>query len=65
MDRLTRVLSYMIDDARRAGALEVVLEPFEPTPWPVNVVYAGGGPLPLKLRAFLDWGVPRLRARLR
>jgi DNA-binding transcriptional LysR family regulator len=62
---LTRVLSYMIDDARRAGALEIALEAFEPAPWPVNVVYASQGPLPLKLRAFLDWAVPRLRARLR
>ena len=29
-----------------------------------HLVYAGGRPLPLKLRAFLDFAAPRLRARL-
>jgi len=62
---ITRVLSYMIEDVRRAGALEIVLEAFEPAPWPVNVVHAGQEPLPLNLRAFLDWAAPRLRARPR
>jgi hypothetical protein len=31
---------------------------------PVSLVYAGQGRLPLKLRAFLDFSIPRLRARL-
>jgi DNA-binding transcriptional LysR family regulator len=62
---VTRVLSYQIEDARRAGALEVALEAFEPPPWPIHAVHAGQEPLPLKLRTFLDWAVPRLRARLR
>jgi DNA-binding transcriptional LysR family regulator len=62
---ITRVLSYQIEDARRAGALEIALEAFEPAPWPIHAVHAGQGPLPLKLRTFLDWAVPRLRARLR
>jgi hypothetical protein len=34
------------------------------SPWPVNLVYAGQGLLPLKLRAFLDFAAPRLKARL-
>jgi DNA-binding transcriptional LysR family regulator len=62
---VTRVLSYMIEDTRRAGLLDVVLETFEPSPWPVQLVHAGQGALPLKRRAFLDWMAPRLRARLR
>jgi len=62
---ITRVLSYQIEDARRAGALEIALEAFEPPPWPVHAVHAGQGPLPLKLRAFRDWVAPRLGARLR
>jgi DNA-binding transcriptional LysR family regulator len=61
---VTRVLSYQAAGAVRAGALEVVLQSFEPPPAPVSLVYAGRGPLPLKLRAFLDFAAPRLRARL-
>ncbi|TIN82907.1 MAG: LysR family transcriptional regulator, partial [Mesorhizobium sp.] len=48
----------------RAGALHVVLEPFEPPPWPVNLLHAGQGLLPVKLRAFLDFAAPRLKERL-
>ncbi|TPI59776.1 LysR family transcriptional regulator [Mesorhizobium sp. B3-1-7] len=61
---LTRVLSYQADTAVRAGALRVVLEPFEPPPWPVSLVHAGQGRLPVKLRAFLDFAAPRLKERL-
>ena len=61
---LTRVLSYQADASVRAGALQVVLEPFEPPPWPVSLVHAGQGRLPVKLRAFLDFAAPRLRERL-
>ncbi len=42
----------------------MLLEDFEPPPLPVNIVYLGGGPQPLKVRAFLDFAAPRLRARL-
>jgi DNA-binding transcriptional LysR family regulator len=62
---ITRVLSYMIEDARSAGTLDVALEAFEPPAWPVHIVHAGQRPLPLKLRAFLDFAVPRLTARLK
>jgi DNA-binding transcriptional LysR family regulator len=61
---VTRVLSYQIADALRAGALQVVLRAYEPPPAPVSLVYLGRGALPLKLRAFLDFAAPRLRARL-
>ncbi|MGX8011720.1 LysR family transcriptional regulator [Mesorhizobium sp. ORM8.1] len=61
---LTRVLSYQADASVRAGALQVVLEPFEPPPWPVSLVHAGQGRLPVKLRAFLDFAAPRLKQRL-
>jgi DNA-binding transcriptional LysR family regulator len=61
---VTRVLSYQIAAAMRAGTLAMALQECEPPPWPVNFVYAGGRLLPLKLRAFLDFAVPRLRARL-
>jgi DNA-binding transcriptional LysR family regulator len=61
---ITRVLSYQIATAVRAGALAIVLPEFEPSPWPVSLVFAGQGLLPLKLRAFLDFATPRLRERL-
>jgi DNA-binding transcriptional LysR family regulator len=61
---ITRVLSYQAAQALRDGALVIALAAFEPSPWPVHLVFTGGGPSPLKLRAFLDFGAPRLKARL-
>ena len=61
---VARVLSYQAVDAVRAGALAIVLEDFEPTPWPVNLVRATRDLTPLKLRAFLDFATPRLKERL-
>ncbi len=61
---VTRALSYQVADARRAGTLDVVLPKFEPASKPVSLVYARQGRLPLKLRAFIDFAVPRLRERL-
>jgi DNA-binding transcriptional LysR family regulator len=60
---LTRVLSYQAADAIRENALRIVLDAFEPAPSPINLVHTGQGPLPLKLRAFLDFVTPRLRTR--
>ncbi len=61
---VTRLLSYQVADAIAAGKLVTVLEGFEPTPWPVSLVHAGQGLLPLKVRAFADFAAPRLRSRL-
>lgn len=61
---VTRVLSYQAAAAVRAGALAIVLQDFEVSPSPVNLVYPGQRLLPLKLRAFLDFAAPRLQARL-
>jgi DNA-binding transcriptional LysR family regulator len=60
----TRVLSYQAADAVRAGRLAIVLAQFEPSPWDVSLVHAGGRLLPLKVRAFLDFAAPRLKERL-
>ena len=59
------VLSYQASEGLRRGALALALETFEPEPWPVNLVHAGQGPLPLKLRAFMDFAAPRLKAVLK
>lgn len=61
---LTRVLSYQAAEAVKAGALVIVLQDLEPPALPVNVVYSRQQMLPLKLRAFLDFAAPRLKARL-
>jgi DNA-binding transcriptional LysR family regulator len=61
---LTRVLSYQVTEAEAAKKIEVVLEAFEPPRIPVSLVYGDGRMLPLKLRAFLDFATPRLRAVL-
>lgn len=61
---VARLLSYQIENARRAGLLAVILREFERAPIPVSLVYASQGRLPLKLRAFLDFAAPRLRGRL-
>jgi DNA-binding transcriptional LysR family regulator len=61
---VTRVLSYQVAEALSAGTLSLALQEFEPPPSPVSLVYAGQGLLPQKLRAFLDFAAPRLKARL-
>lgn len=61
---LLRMHSYKVEAARLAGTLEIVLGTFEPEQWPVSMIYPGQGALPLKLRAFLNFATPRLKARL-
>lgn len=46
------------------GALEIVLSDYEVEPLPVSFVYPQGGPLPQKVRAFIDYAMSRLRERL-
>lgn len=58
------VFSYHVAAAVRDGRLRLLLEAFEPPPLPVSLVHLGGGLLPLKARAFLDFAAPRLKARL-
>ena len=57
-------MSYKMDAAKRAGTLQLVLEDFEQEPLPIHIVYSPRKPVPLKLRVFLDWVTPRLKARL-
>ncbi|MGK5013854.1 MULTISPECIES: LysR family transcriptional regulator [unclassified Janthinobacterium] len=57
-----RVLSYQVMDALRDDRLRIVLAPFEAAPLPVSLLHKGQTPLPLKLRAFLDFVTPLLRA---
>ena len=61
---VTRVLSYQIERAVNAGTLASILKRFEPDSLPISMVYMNQRRLPLKVRAFLDFAAPRLRARL-
>lgn len=61
---ITRVLSYQVANEVARGDLKIILRPFQPEPLPVHLLYAGQSMIPLKLRAFLDFAGPRLRASL-
>ncbi len=57
-------MSYLVDDLVESGSLVRLLEGYEPAPLPVSLIYPSQRQVPLKLRAFLDFSVPRLREKL-
>ncbi|GAC1463168.1 MAG: LysR family transcriptional regulator [Gemmatimonadaceae bacterium] len=59
-----QVLSYQIAEAVKTGALAIVLKRFDPPPLPVSLLYIRETRITAKLRAFVDFAAPRLRARL-
>jgi DNA-binding transcriptional LysR family regulator len=61
---ITRVLSYQVADAIRAGKLVTALREFEPPPWPVSLVFSERRLVPQKLRALLEFAAPRLKVGL-
>jgi DNA-binding transcriptional LysR family regulator len=61
---LTQALSYHVADSVEAGTLATVLDEYRPVPLPIHFVYAAGPFLPIKLRTFLDFVAPHLKARL-
>jgi len=61
---VARLLHYQAAEALAEGRLEILLEEFEPEPAPVHILHAARGQMPLKLRRFLDFATPKLRARL-
>ena len=61
---VVRLFSYHIAEAVKDGKLMLLLETFEPPPLPVFIVYVGGGLLPSKARAFIDFAVPTVKERL-
>jgi DNA-binding transcriptional LysR family regulator len=61
---IIRVLSYQISEQLRSGTLQELLTEFAPDALPVNIIHAPAYPLPLKVRCFLDWITPRLRAQM-
>lgn len=60
---LTRAFSYQVADEVRDGLLAIVLPQFESPAMPVHVVTPEGRLSVPKVRAFVDFAVPRLKAR--
>lgn len=61
---IARVPWYLADGLVRSGELVTLLERYEPPLLPISLIHPSQGQVPLKLRAFLDFAVPRLRRRL-
>lgn len=59
-----RLLHYQVVEAIDDGRLVILLDPFEPKPTSVHLLHAAHGHMPLKMRRFLDFAVPRLRQAL-
>jgi len=60
----TLVLEHDVDAAIKAGKLNFVLQSFEVEPIPVHVVHLSRKVMPVKLRRFIDFAVPKLREEL-
>jgi len=61
---VAEVFSYHVAESVKSGELTLLLQDFQPPPLPVNFVYSPDRFMPVKLRAFLDFTLPRLKARL-
>jgi DNA-binding transcriptional LysR family regulator len=61
---IARLMSYQAAEAIREGRLVSLLPGHNPEPLPVHLVHTGPPLVPLKMRAFLDFAGPRLKAGL-
>jgi len=61
---ITVAFSYHVAESIKSGELTPLLQDFQPPPLPVSFVYSPNRFMPVKLRAFLDFALPRLRRRL-
>ena len=58
---IARLLSYQVSEQLANGELKILLEHFEPTPMPVQIVHREGRLASTKVRAFIDLMSERLR----
>ena len=58
---IARMFDYQIPDELASGRLVRILKEYETGPKPIHVVYQRQGLLTVKVRAFIDWTLPRLR----
>jgi DNA-binding transcriptional LysR family regulator len=61
---ITRMLGYQVADPIAEGSLVRLLRDYEVEPWPAHLLYPSGPHPAPKLRAFVDFAVPRLRQRM-
>nr|WP_108512976.1 LysR family transcriptional regulator [Bradyrhizobium algeriense] len=61
---ITVAFSYLLAESIKSRQLIALLQDFQPPQQPVSLVYSPNRFMPAKLRAFLDFAVPRLRAQL-
>ncbi len=59
---IARLLSYQVSEQLAKGELKILLENFEPTAMPVQIVHREGRLASAKVRAFIDLMSQRLRA---
>ncbi|EJC81660.1 transcriptional regulator [Rhizobium leguminosarum bv. trifolii WSM2297] len=57
-----RLFDYQVPEEVSSGALVQILKDYGGESKPINIVYSRQGLLALKVRAFIDWALPRLRA---
>jgi len=60
---VTRLFSYHVAEEVRARRLKIVLADAEPAPLPVHIITPEGRLSVPKVRAFVDFALPRLKAR--
>jgi DNA-binding transcriptional LysR family regulator len=61
---VARLLCYQVSTALADKDVRLVLREYEPEPLPVSLVYPGGRLMPQKLKAFMDFAVPRMKRQL-
>lgn len=59
---VARLFDYQVPDQLSSGALVPILSEFGGDSYPIHIVYPRQGLLALKVRSFIDWALPRLRA---
>jgi DNA-binding transcriptional LysR family regulator len=62
---IVRVLSYQAAASLRDGSLRLILEAFEPEPFPVSLVHREDRLPQAKVQSFVELAVPRLRKVLK
>lgn len=61
---ITHLFCYQVSGAIADRRVKLLMREFEPPAFPVHLVYPGGRHVALKQRAFLDFVLPRLKAKL-
>ncbi|MEP4889523.1 MAG: LysR family transcriptional regulator [Aliiglaciecola sp.] len=60
----TQQLHYQVKRGVDAGSLKIVLPEFEPEPLPVHLLHKTRKYMPQKMKSFLDFAAPKLKARV-